>query len=205
MSSIQPTPVNQLTEDQLRTMLFQSLVKQNPSDVIVERWSSHSVKTGSEVQRQFLLNEIEVGRFRLAPVDSIISFMGGLKNVLSFTAFEVKGNTKTSKGSFVPPSTRAGIEQAVVNLHQGADYSVIVRPDPGDEKRGHLIKMCETYAPRVDLWLYDGKSFVGWKQSPVPIFNAANEQEKRRMLTMLIASGGRSRINLPDWAKQGKY
>ncbi len=188
----------------LRDLLYKVLVQQNPTDVVVERWSSHSVKLGDRSERRFMLGEVDIARFNLVPSDAFLGVFSGLKNFLTFTAFEVKGNKKAGE-RVDEPTIGEGIEQAVVNLYQGADFSVIVRPDPGDEKRGHLVKICEMYAPKVDLWFYNGKDFVGWKQSPKPTFNAASEQEKRMMLTRLVTSGAYTRINLPDWAKQGKY
>lgn len=195
------------TEDEIRTRLFESFEALHPHDVIVEKWSGYSVKTGKERERKYLLREIDIARFsRIAIPELTRAIFGGVSYNIRLYAYEVKGYTKMKDGGFSEPTFGNGIDQAIANLYQGADLSYVVYPETHEETRNNLIKMCETFAPRVDLIFMSKEGmFIPWKNHREPLTHVSPQDTKRRMLSTLIASGSYSRIQLPDWAKNHQY
>jgi hypothetical protein len=204
-----PKPLRFLTEDEVRARLYDSLLtSSSPNSLIVEKWSGYSVKTGKERRRQYLDREIDVAMFSLQvqpPITQLLT-LGGLPHKINFNTYEVKGYTQTKQGKWIPPALGDGLDQALVHLAQNSDFSTLVYPDLGAEIGKKLADICTNFAPRIGVLFVsrEGQYFFHKSPTEAPL-SAMSEQQKRKMLSMLITGGTYSRIYQPEWAKKHLY
>ena len=107
------------------------------------------------------------------------------------------------------PSFAEGLDQALVLLHQGADYSYVVHPEPKDTSmKTEMKKFFEDFAQKIGLVFITpkdvrDKGFIfPYKQAER---NYADENEKKRLLTTLLSGGYFRDINIVDWARKHEY
>jgi hypothetical protein len=133
--------------------------------------------------------------------------VSGVHNLI-LTGFEIKGFSKKPARA---PAFAEGLDQAIVLLGQGADYSYLVHPDP--EIEGHKFAMrdlCARFAPLVGLIFvpHDLEKLT----FPIPKYKEAGQNfsttqdMKRKMLASLIAGGLRDEVSeFPSWCKTLQY
>ncbi|HKZ43078.1 MAG TPA: hypothetical protein VJ044_19120, partial [Candidatus Hodarchaeales archaeon] len=131
----------------------------------------------------------------------------GIPNIV-LTGFEVKGFGK--KSGKAPPFAH-GLDQALVLLHQGADFAYLVHPEPqkNDDKIA-LNELCTKYAPLVGLIFVPhdltqltiaAQSYRHATRNP-----HTTAERKRKMLTSLLTWGLRDEISdIPLWCKKQEY
>jgi hypothetical protein len=202
-----PKAQRYVTEDEIRRRLYETLLGSSPSNLIVEKWSGYSVKTGSQRQRQFLEREIDIGMFSLQaqqPFTQLFT-LGGMPHKILFNTYEVKGYTQTKQGKWIPPSLGEGLDQALVHLNQNSDFSTLVYPDMPEVGK-KLADICTNFAPRVGvLFMTREGGYISHKNPTEAPLSGVAEQRKRKMLSMLITGGNYSRIYQPEWAKKHLY
>ena len=190
-------------------LFFEILPKKYPDSVIAKNWLGWSYR-GEKGRREptKFYREFDIALFQriiqtagVKPIESSI-------RTLVFTGFEVKGFEEKSKK---PPSFVEGLEQAIVLLHQGADFAYLVHPEPEKEDDKKAFKeLCDRFAPYVGLIFVPhdlGKltpyysPYISAKQN-----RYTKPDRKRNMLTSLVTWGLRDEISgIPLWCKRQEY
>lgn len=192
------TTPNYPSEDEIADTFFKYLNKEWKDSFVVQNWLgwSYNEDGGRRGQKRFV-REFDLACFIKDEMGNLFLF-----------GFEVKGWGKTSRGTMIEPSFAAGLNQALVLLQLGADFSYLVYPDLANrEDKDALRELCERFAPNI------GTYFVENNLSSVNIFRAPNSYNpystakwKAIMLSYLIASGHYTRTGpLPDWARNVDY
>jgi hypothetical protein len=127
---------------------------------------------------------------------------------LVLTGFELKGfEEKSGKG----PAFAEGLDQALVLLQQGVDFSYLIHPEPLDQDDKKTLKdLCDRYAPHVGL------IFVPHQLSELsPYYSPFREarqnpqsrpDRKKNMLTSQVTWGLRDAISeIPLWCMKQEY
>ena len=170
--------------------------------MVVEEWRGWPIKTAKGRSEAHLFRR----PFNLATFER-------KDRSLILTGYEVKGIEKVRKKAGMTyryPSFAEGLDQALVQLDQGADYTYLVHPEPEDENvKSETKSFLERLASRVgsifvtpeaiqkqDHWIF------AYKQAER---NYANEDEKKRLLTSLLSGGYFSEIYIVEWAKKHDY
>ena len=201
-----PRPSERQIQDKL---FFETLPKKYPDSVIVKNWLGWSYR-GREERRESTKFYRE---FDIAVFERKVDFASVLAKQPSFyslvlTGFEVKGfEEKSGK----PPSFAEGLEQAIVYLHQGADFAYLVHPEPKDENdKKALNELCDRFAQHIGLIFVPHD--LGKLTPPLSPYRYAQPNfqsmpdKKRNMLTSLVTWGLRDEISeIPLWCKQQKY
>ena len=120
---------------------------------------------------------------------------------LTLVGIEVKGLTK-ERGKVRHPGFAEGIDQALVLLHQWADFSFLVKPEENQDDE--LKTMCDSFAPQIGLIAVRQDGTFDVYREPTRNYNTSDEK-KKRMLTSLIHGGYFTNIRTPQWCKEHKY
>jgi len=169
--------------------------------VVVEEWRGWPIKTAKRrSEAHFFRRPFDLAAFERSD------------RTLILTGYEVKGVDKVRKKRGITlryPSFAEGLDQALVLLHQGADYSYVVHPEPEDESmKTEMKRFFEIFARQAGLIFVtpkdvQGKGFmIPYKQAER---NYADENEKKRLLTTLLSGGYFRDIHIVDWAKRHEY
>lgn len=190
------------TQEQIQNKLFnETLPKRHPDSVIAKNWLGWSYRGERNKRQQTkFYREFDLAVFERKVQVSISS--------LILTGFELKGFEEKSGKA---PAFAEGLDQALVLLEQGADYSYLVHPEPSnqDDKKA-LKELCDRFAPCVGLFFvhYDLKAFPPYyspfreaRQNP-----QSKPDRKRNMLTSLVTWGLRDALSdIPLWCKRQEY
>jgi len=199
-------PINYefFTEDQMTKRLFQSLAATDA--VVAQSWRGYGTRLHKyKVEPLYFNREFDIASFMRQTTQPVI---GGPFHQLWLYGYEVKGYTKDRKGKWLPPTYASGIDQALVLLQQGADFTNLVLPIPmrnaDTEKLNQLFSLCETWCPLVGIML-DRKD-GGFYQFRAPQQNPYTTPDKKKMLLLrLISDGYVKDISTVDWAKKHEF
>jgi len=189
-----------MQESVLRHELFDHLVNYHSSDLIVEMWKGWWIKPGDRKQQYLFFREFDIARFEKTQYSNLI-----------LTGYEVKGMQKerTKEGTKVSfPPFGAGLDQALALLMQGANYSYLVTPEPSDQRiEKGLATLCDKFTSVGLIFPIIGgerQKITGWRTRIDAKQNySTDEEQKKHMLTYLMASGQRGRrIHAPSWTKE---
>ena len=171
-----------------------------PDSVIVKNWMGWSYRgTADKKEQDRFRREFDIAVFQRKTIGTI--------HQLALTGFEIKGY---SQKPLRPPAFAEGLDQAVVLLHQGADYSYLVHPEPENENDKYALKdMCTRFTPFVGLIFIPhelSKLNYLFKYKEAQQCTATTQDMKRKMLTALISGGLRDEISsIPPWCKTQQY
>jgi len=188
-----------LFEARIRKALFDSL--KGSDRVVVEEWRGWPIKTAKGRSEEHLFRR----PFDLATFER-------KDRTLILTGYEVKGVDKVRKKAGVSyryPSFGEGLDQALVLLHQGADFSYLVHPEPKEDNvKAEMKSFLERFASPIGLIFVTSEALqkqgylFPYKQAER---NYADENEKRRLLTSLLSGGYFREIHIVDWARKHEY
>ena len=199
-------PLDKFGEDNIRSKLYDHFCEIFANDLVVEKWRGWSTKVGRErKERHHFLREFDIAIFSRGKREYILRrpIMEILKPpyYLTLVGIEIKGLTK-ERQKVRYPGFAEGIDQALVLLHQGADFSYLVKPE---EKQDDELKiMCGNFGLHVGLiavrqdWTFDVY------REPSRNYKTSDEK-KGKMLTSLIHGGYFTNIRLPKWCKEHEY
>jgi hypothetical protein len=190
------------TEQQIQDKLFNEILpKRYPNSVIVKNWLGWSYRGEKDRRQQMrFYREFDLAVFERKVQVSIPS--------LVLTGFELKGFEEKSGKA---PAFAEGLDQALVLLEQGADYSYLVHPEPANQDNKKALKdLCDRYAP------YVGLIFVPHQLAEVsPYYSPFKEarqnpqskpDRKKNMLTSLVTWGLRDALSdIPLWCRKQEY
>jgi len=187
-----------LSEVRIRRALFDSIREYDK--VVVEEWRGWPIKIAKGRSEAHLFRRsFDVAAFERTD------------RTLILTGYEVKGVVRVRKKGtdYRYPSFAEGLDQALVLLHQGADYSYLVHPEPEDKNmKTEMKEFLEGFAGQIGLIFLtpkdvQDKGFISpYKQAKR---NYADENMKKRLLTTLLSGGYFRDIHIVDWAKRHEY
>jgi hypothetical protein len=194
------------SEQQIHDRLFrETLPSLYPDSVIVKNWMGWSYRgAGDKKEQDKFRREFDLAVFQRKTVGTIYQ--------LVLTGFEIKGYSqeKKQKKPPRPPAFAEGLDQALVLLHQGADYSYLVHPEPENDGDKYALRdLCARFAPLIGLIFIPHdltKLTYLAKYKEAQQSSHTTPDMKRKMLTALISGGLRDAIsNIPSWAKTQQY
>lgn len=192
-----------LSEDRIRDALFESL--KGTDKVAVKEWKGWPIKTAKgRSESHFFRRSFDIATFEREDRSLIL------------TGYEVKGVVKERRkkkaeeeAGYRYPSFAEGLDQALVLLYQGADYSYLVHPEPEEDSMKTEMKIfIERFARPIGLVFVNsqdvqkGGYFLRYRQAER---NYAEENEKKRLLTSLLSGGYFTDIHITDWSKKHDY
>ena len=187
-----------LSEARIRQALFDSL--KGTDRVVAEEWRGWPIKTAKGRSEEHLFRR---------PFD-VVTFERKDRTLI-LTGYEVKGIIKVKKKaevSYRHPSFAEGLDQALVLLHQGADFSYLVHPEPEDDSvKAEMKSFFERFARQIGLIFVTSEDVQRGHLFPYREAerNYADENEKKRLLTTLLSGGYFRKIHIVDWAKKHDY
>lgn len=191
----------EFTEEKIQERFYNHL-SSDKSRVVITNWKgwtyrADDVKGG---QKTFFHREFDIATFEKHNHELIL------------TGYEVKGYTKAKRKikneeqiTYEPPPFAAGVDQALVLLLEGADYSYLVIPEPKrDVDRDDLKKLCDDFASKIGLiFVTESGSFWTYREAER---HYSSKERKSAMLTSALASGmmGKKR-QFTVWAKKHEF
>ena len=193
-------------EDNVRSKLYNHFCEIFPDDLIIERWRGWSTKVGRKKrERHDFLREFDIAIFSRGKREYIlrrpIAEILKPPYYLTLVGIEVKGLTK-ERQKVRYPGFAEGIDQALVLLHQGADFSFLVKPE--EKQDDELKTMSDNFARQIGLIAVRQDGTFDVYREPTRNYNTSDEK-KRKMLTSLIHGGYFTNIRLPQWCKKHEY
>lgn len=199
--------IDEFTEDNVRKMLYNSLCENFPNDLVVEKWTGWSFRIGKKRrERHRFLREFDIALFSRGKREFILRrpIMEILKPpyYLTLIGIEIKGLTK-EKVKMKPPGFAEGVDQALVLLHQGADYAYLVTPESKNDKELKLF--CDNFASKIGLILVRKDGTFEPHRDADRNYSTTSDDLKKKLLTSLISGGNFSNIRIPKWCKKHEY
>jgi hypothetical protein len=185
------------SEDHIRNLLFKRF--SGSSDLVVAKWRGWTIYgTGGIGESVLLRREFDIAKFERTSRPYI-------SPTITLTGYEVKGVTATGKAKGRFPSFAEGLDQTIVHLYEGADYSYLVWPEPDDKTKQDLKSLLDNHSPAIGLIFVRVDDSL-WEYRHPPTKNPRTSDEiKKRMLTSLLSGGQYSESHVPEWAKKHDF
>lgn len=195
----------EFTENRLHDRLWDYLTKLHTDDCFARNWKGWSYRVGKKKRKKsFFYREFDIARFHREK--------NRYTTELLLYGYEIKGYEKvkkTHKGEtrtvYKEPAFGLGIDQTLILLYQGADFSYLVIPEPKkDRDKNNIRDFCDKYADYVGL-IFINEQVTHWEFRKAKKNPYTTEDRKKKMLTSLISAGQFSDIITPTWCKKHEF
>lgn len=192
----------EFTEEKIQNKLYEYLCGYSDR-VVITNWKGWTYK-GDDAKvghKTFFHREFDVATFEKQDGELVLK------------GYETKGYNKIKRKKkngeqivYEHPAFGGGLDQALVLLLEGADYSYLVIPEPErDVDKEHLKKLCDDFAAHIGL-IFVTKDWTFWTYREAQRNYSNSRERKIEMLASALASGmmGRKR-RFTMWARKHEF